>query len=409
MIRNRYLRKLSKQIASHVRTKRDYALAEIVEELSSYMKENNISARDILRYPKFISLYSAECSPSLRKFYDETNFLEEVRKLRERIKNSKSNLKPIQVQQINALMKYDALDEDKLVFSNYILEQTLKSRIQLPDQICFSYKAVKKAFVNVVNEGLRKICPGKFCKIKKDLHGNDGKKWDGLKTPDGIMIDENLIKELYHFGNLSAIEAALHEAFHIYQDVREKQLFRESNPITIAKICGDDFFTIIDILKDGMFFELEYYYNNYDVHALEKEADIRSLMALIKYLDSLNLLKPVHVALKDEYQEWLNIELAKQKDNLRSYEERKVQLDDLVLENQIGLSLAIYDYPVLKMRYIEYINEFGRYRIREKTSEELLTDYNGLEEHNDKIDNIYRQLIQRAESRSTPKSDEPVR
>lgn len=402
MTRNSYLEQLTKEIEFYVERDGEvgYELLYRLEKLEKFMEKEKISPKDLLNYPSIISLYSLrDEEDNLKNFFTKTNFLESVKSLRQEIRDSKTNLTDLQVEQISAFIKHDVLEEDKKIFSDYVLSQVMRGNHR------FSYETLKKAFINVIDGVLEEIEPGKYCEVVDGLKNSQGEVLSGQQTANGVKINENQIRWLYNNGNCEAIETAFHEVFHVYQEARIKRLAGKSRPEDIIKICGDEFFPTLDIIKDIIIGESgiganRYYYANYDVAPQEKEANIRAKMALIGYLDELHLLTPFT---KEQIEEEIADEKWKQEQKLRVYGERKAEVDDLVLECQDVLSRVSIEYPMLYMVYT--FDQDGMFRA--KTQEELLEDYNGLTEHNSQINRIYAQLIKNAKSES--KSDSPTR
>ncbi len=402
MARNSYLEQLTKEIEFYVERDGEvgYELLYRLEKLEKFMEKEKISPKDLLNYPSIISLYSLrDEEDNLKNFFTKTNFLESVKSLRQEIRDSKTNLTDLQVEQISAFIKYDALEEDKKIFSDYVLSQVMRGNHR------FSYETLKKAFINVIDGVLDNLAPGKYCEVVDGLKNSQGEVLAGQKTASGVKINENQIRWLYNDGNCEAIETAFHEVFHIYQEVRLKRLAGKRSPEDIIQICGDEFFPTLDIIKEMIIGESgiganQYYHDNYDVAPQEKEANIRAKMALIGYLDELHLLTPLT---KEEIEEEIADEKWKQEQKLRIYGERKAEVDDLVLSSQDTLFRVSIEYPILHMVYT--CDENGIFR--SKTQEELLSDYNGLKEHTSQINRVYAQLIKNARSES--RSDSPTR
>lgn len=423
MAKDSYLEKLAKEIEFYVERDEEVGIELLsrLDKLENYIEKENISTRELLNYPEIISLYRlndtthsddycnwnsvlnhqdyCQSNNFLEEFLRKTNFLEEVKELRERIKNSERNLTDLQVEQISAFIKYDALEEDKQRFSDYVLQQVVLGNHR------FSYDTLKKALTNVIDGVLNTIDSGKYCQVVKNLKNANGEKLAGLKTTTGVQINEEAVKLLYEVGDCDVIETAFHESFHIYQDVRLRRLVKNYYPEDIIKICRGDFFTVLDTLKDDILEEAcgrKYYYDNYGVISVEKEANIRAKTAVMGYFDALGILTPYT---KEQIDEEIDEELWQQQDKLREFKRKKGELDDLVLENQSSLRKKMISYPMLHMVYIVDDDAV----IREKTEEEIKLDYQDLGEHNEEINAVYQKLMANARARKESKADGPTR
>lgn len=403
MAKNSYIDKLAKEIEFYITRDGEvgYESLSRLGDLESYMEKENIPSSELINYPSLISLYHLRDDESLKAFDSRTNFFESIRLLRQEIRDCKTNLTDLQAEQISAFVKHDALEEDKQVFSDYVLREVVLGNHR------FSYDTLRQALINVVDGVLDTFDQGKYCEVVKDLRNKRGEVLVGQKTATGVKINEESVKRLYEVGDCDVIETAFHESFHIYQEARLRKLnklFYPENVEEMVKVCRGDFFAVIDMLKDYVLQDVagvDYYYDNYDVSSSEKEANIRAKTAVMGYFDALGILTPY---MKDGISEEIDDELFKQQDRLRIFKEKRASIDDLVLENQTSLKRMMISYPILRMIYTK--DEDGKYR--EKTKDELLLDYSDLE-HNDQVNSVYRELIKRAESKNKLKSSEPNR
>lgn len=395
MEKNNYLEELSKKVVDIVEKVegRGIKLEEPLLELEKKMREEGISVRKLLNYPKFISLYSLKGFPyhfdkKLEVFFKRTNLFEEIDRLRTEIKNSKENLTDLQAEQISELIKYDALGEDKSLFSDYVIQQVIYGNHK------FSYETLKQAYINVVDVTLANIEKGKECCVVKDLRNDEGEPLDGQKTSFGVLINEDGLKDLYERGDCTVIETAFHETFHIYQKKRLDDLLGESHVEKIAQMCGDDFLTIISQLKEKVLEKCDdnYYKNNYAFHTIETEANIHAKAMVIKYLDSLGILPPYN---KEKIEGEIKWEIFKSRDKLREFKEQKASVDQLVLESQDSLGEIAAMYPVLYLVYT--CDEEGN--IVEKTKEDLQREYSYLPNPSESVTEMYRVLTLNAKSR----------
>jgi len=397
MEKNKKLEELSNKISSLVDRDGEvgYELLESVEELNRIIQEEKIETRELFNYPELVSLRSITFSYSapydinnpIDKFFDETKFSKEMRQVIEELKTSTHNLTELEVRQISAFIKYGVLNrKDRNKFSDYVLQQVLHGNH------AFSYEILEKSFINVIDEVLRTIDPGKYCQIVKDLTNQNGERLSGQKTDTGVKIDKAAVEKMYEFGDCEAIETAFHESVHIYQEVRLRTLAQTYDPVDIIKSCRGDFFETLDILKDSVLEKSagrNYYYDNYFVSPQEKEANIKAKTMLIRYLDTLGLLTPYTM---DQIKEEIDDELWQQQDSLRMFKGKERERDELVLENQGNLREVMKTFPMLHMVYTK--DEVGN--IREKTREEIKLEYLDLDNHGEEVTSVYKKLIESA-------------
>lgn len=371
--------------------------AEKFKEIESILRENLTVdiPLNIENSFNLITLYSIKNQVTSKilanfleqqKVIDKINyFIEEVNK--KIVSNQKLNLEEDHI--YYNLLQNKLIPENK-IYSKYIIKKVFLKEPIVSQEVFFEIiKKMVIAELKLYNSNRLSNYEPK-CIIKNLNLGENSKttytggEAFGYKI---IYLDTKVMQDLYK-GNILSFQIILHEIYHVIDK--------------IDKITGVFTCDIVRQIKEDIIRECEikeaikiqmnpkFYNNNYSVISNEKDAQIKSFIFLLRFLDELGL--SLTQEFKEDIQEQIKQELKQKENLLRNVENNPNFTEDIASIDEI-FEFYIKNHPEYLKKYpqltIGYIEEDNMVRL--KTKSELLESY--LNINNPEISKYIRQQL----------------